>query len=217
MYDAIFLIGSAITPYNPKYYSVEERLYQTLETYESIKTKIPNCFCILIECSKLSNEHKSILKQIYDVILEYHEDNSVIPYTSHINIGIGEMKLLQKGIEYILNNNLISKYIFKLSGRYTLSNNFDINNFDINKYVFRPEICMDMDVYNTGLYNIPVNQLQDFYNILQNGIILLIQNNNIHYPIERIYYELINKDNVILKSTIGLQGNLSYNGTYFNK
>lgn len=217
MYDAIFLIGSAITPHKMQHFNVEERLYQTLETYESIKTKIPNCFCILIECSILSDEHKNILNEIYDVVLEYGNDNNILPYTSHINIGIGEMKLLQKGIEYITNNNLISKYIFKLSGRYKLSDNFDINNFDVNKYIFRPEICMDMDVYNTGLYNIPVNELKNFYNILQKGIILLLNNNNIHYPIERIYYELINKDLVILSEIIGLTGNLSYNGIYFNK
>jgi len=213
MYDAIFLSGSTITPYKQQFFNSDERLYQTIETYESIKNKIPNSFCILIEGSRLTDEQRNYLNECYDVILEYGNDADILNYTTNINIGIGEMKLLQKGIEYIKKNNISSKYLFKLGGRYTLSNNFNLNNFKINKYTFRPEICMNMEVYNTGLYNIPINKINDFYIILEKGIRLLYGN----YPIERVYVELIDKKDIELLHIIGLEGRLSYNGNFFSK
>jgi hypothetical protein len=213
MYSAIFLTASTVTPYKHQFFHPDDRLLQTIETYESIKKHIPNSFCILIEGSKLTDEQREILTNCYDVVLECGEDSQILSFVQSLNIGIGEMKLLQQGIQYIQKHKLESEYIFKLGARYTLSDKFNLNNYQIDKYTFRPEICMEMLVYNTGLYNIPTEKLKVFYDILTRGITLLQGD----YPIERVYCELINKGDVLLREVIGLEGRISYNGNFFSK
>ncbi len=215
MYDAIFLTGSMLRPNRYQSFSAEQRLSQTIDTVDSIKAKIPNSLCILIEGSVLPSQDSELLKSKYDVVLECGNDQEVMMYVNANNIGIGEFKLLQRGLEYLQNKyiELPTKYLFKLGARYNLSHNFNINNWDETKFNFRPEECMGLKVYNTGLYSVPITQLELFKQVLLKGPTMIVGET----PIEYIYRTLIPENLVNLIETIGLEGKLSYNATFFSK
>ena len=218
-YDAIFLISSTVTPTTLKFFSVEERFLQTIETVKSAKQKFPNSFCLLIEGSNLSDSHKKEFEKYFDYILELGNDPTVISYVKMLNIGHGEQKLLEKGIDYLENNVLpyhTTNYIFKLGARYILSNNFDINNYGKDKYNFYEEFDngKSLEVYTTGLYSIPIDKLSEFKSILQNVHNHLSINTDM---IERYFYNHIPKENVNVLKILGLEGRLNYNGHFFSK
>jgi hypothetical protein len=219
-YDAIFLISSCLTPTTLKFFSVEERFLQTLDTIKSTKKKFPNSFCLLIEGSILSSEHKNKLSQYYDYILEFGNDELISPYIKAKNIGHGEQKLLEKGIEY-LQNYIIpyysTEYIFKLGARYILSDKFDINIYDKTKYNFYEEFDnygKSIGVYTTGLYSVPIYKLDEFKIILQNVHNCLSIDTDM---IEKYFYDHIPKDSVNILKRLGLEGRLNYNGYFFSK
>jgi len=220
-YDAIFLISSTVTPTQLKFFSVEERYLQTLETVKSARKYFPNSLCILIEGSILSDKHKNELIKNFDHILEFGENEEVLAYTRNIiNIGHGEQKLLEKGIEFIQNNILswcTTKFIFKLGARYVLSNKFNILNYNENKYNFYEEFDVNgksLEVYTTGLYSIPINLLDIFKTCLINVHKHLSVDTDM---IERYFYEHIPKEEVNIVKILGLEGRLNYNGTFFSK
>lgn len=220
-YDSIFLISSCLTPATLKFFSVEERFLQTLDTIKSIKIKFPNSFCLLIEGSILSEEYKNKLFQYYDYILEFGNDELVLPYVKNtINIGHGEQKLLEKGVEYLQSCVLpyySTEYIFKLGARYVLSDKFDINIYDKTKYNFYEEFDnygKSLEVYTTGLYSVPVDKLHEFKFILQNVHNHLSIDTDM---IEKYFYDHIPKENVNILKILGLEGRLNYNGYFFSK
>lgn len=219
-YDAIFLISSTVTPTQLKFFSVEERYLQTLETVRSVRKRLPNSLCILIEGSVLSSEHKNELIKNFDFVLEFGNDKEVLPYTRNIiNIGHGEQKLLEKGTEFIQQHILswcTSKFIFKLGARYTLSDKFDILNYDKNKYNFYEEFDNNksLEVYTTGLYSIPVDRLNEFKLILRNVHNHLSIDTDM---IEKYFYDHIPKQHVNILKILGLEGRLNYNGYFFSK
>ena len=220
-YDAIFLISSCLTPTQFKFFNVEERFLQTLETVKSAYKYIPNSLCILIEGSILSDEHKNEFIKYFDYILDFSNDETVVPYVKNINnIGHGEQRLLEKGIEFLQNNILTyctTKYIFKLGARYNLNDNFKLTNYNEYKYNFFEEFddnCDSLQVYTTGLYSIPVTHLEEFKNKLINIHNYLSMGNSM---IEKYFYDNIRKEDVNVIKTLGLEGRLNYNGYFFSK
>lgn len=220
-YDAIFLISSCLTPTQLKFFGVEDRFLQTLETVKSARKYIPNSLCILIEGSVLNKQHSDELVKHFDYILDFSEDDKVLPYVKNTNnIGHGEQKLLEKGIEFLQSKILPisnTKYIFKLGARYNLNDNFNILNYDPNKYNFYEEFDngKSLQVYTTGLYSIPITHLDDFKKKLINIHNYLLTTPN--SMIEKYFYDHIEKNNVNVLQTLGLEGRLNYNGHFFSK
>jgi hypothetical protein len=219
-YKCIFLVSSMITPTIQKFFTPEERFQQTIKTAESIRKYCENSYCILIEGSVLNKEKCDILQSYFDIILNYGNTPDIIPFVSNINVGCGEQKLLEKGIEYIeeyLFDKIETEYIIKLGGRYELNNNFDINKFDKNKYNFYEEFDNNgnsLNVYTTGLYSIPVYDISFFKNKLKEAADFLYNNHNM---IEKFFFDNINKDKVRKHNILGLSGRLNYNGHFFEK
>ena len=220
-YDAIFLISSTVTPTQFKFFSIEDRYLQTLETVKSVRRYVPNSLCILIEGSILLDTHKLEFSKNFDYILEFGYNEEVLAFTRNIvNIGHGEQKLLEKGIEFLQNNILLSctaKRVFKLGARYTLNNNFDITKYVEDKYNFYEEFDGDgksLNVYTTGLYSIPTNKLDNFKTCLINVHKHLSIDTEM---IEKYFYDHISKDEVNTVKVLGLEGRLNYNGNFFSK
>jgi uncharacterized protein (DUF1919 family) len=221
-YDAIFLVSSMVIPTELKYFSVKERFFQTLETAKSIKENFPNSYCLLIEGSSiLPDEFKTEFSKYFDHILDLGKNPSVIKYVRNtVNIGHGEQRLLEKGIEFLQNSVLPyhkTNFIFKLGARYTISDNFDINNFDPTKFNFYEEFDEkgnSLEVYTTGMYTIPISELTFFRNILEDVHNHLSK--TIHM-IERYFYSFLPKEKVNVVKTLGLEGRLNYNGQFFSK
>jgi hypothetical protein len=226
-YDAIFLIASMLVPNRQQAFTVEERFNQTIETVLSARKYVPNSYCVIIEGTVISEYAKCVYNDYFDYVIEAGKDSDVLPYINHpTNIGHGEMKLLEKGVDYILKNpEITSDVVFKLGARYSLTDNFC---FDKHRYVgacentceekgsyhFFPvyDNVLHMNVYNTGLYSFPYSFLAEFKELLIKGHSVL-ENNPM---IEKAYLELFPKDRVKLLDKLGLQGQLSYNKHYFS-
>ena len=216
-YDAIFLIASMTHPNRYQAFTREERVEQILDTLKNVKTHVPNSYCILIEGSVLLPEEQIKYKDNYDLVLELGYDESIYPYINHpLNIGHGEMKLLEKGIDYVLDNNVFGKYVFKLTSRYKLTTKFNLNNYKKDKYCFREHFDESINniVFTTGLYSIPFNRLAEYKRILEEGQDILSKKCPM---VERLYVEMIESTHIHLITDLGVEGNLSYNKTYFNK
>lgn len=220
-YDAVFLISAMLKPNRQQAFSVKERFDQTIKTVQSVKKKIPNSFCLLIEGSKLTQKEKEIFNLHFDKILEYSDDQEVQKFVNEPrNIGFGEMKLLQKGMEY-LNKYFFpynrTKFIFKLTARYFLNNKFELKNYDIHKFNFHYHFndSFKVDVYTTGLYTIPVLDKDLFLEILKKTEKTLMTS-PANSMIERVFFILIPQMKVQRIETLGLSGQLSYNKSAFS-
>ena len=165
--ENLVLITSVInTPNNPLSYSETrsvftriERFEQTKKTIESIKEKIPNHKILLVECSDFNENEKIYFESTCNYILNLWNDKNLHDLIFGKSKALGEGTLTIKAFEYIYNNKLIFDNLFKISGRYWLSDKFDFNNFNNNNLVFK-KINNNIDNIFTALYKIPYNILE---------------------------------------------------------
>lgn len=240
-YKFLFLVGSALNHFQGKDYSVfstEQRFLQTLETVKSIKEKDPNAYICIYEGSETSidQEYRDKFLEISDLFLEcyndpimkvlyenLHRDSSRITYVKSLL----ECRCLQITLTHIAQHNLFNdvQRIFKLTGRYTLNNNFDIQDYRskllINKYVMKvydyekrfenPE-NMYANLYGcggnvvTGLWSFDRYLFNDIMNVLQNSFEYMEE--AIRFTsgmdIEHSFYHFIDRNNILNVSTLGV-------------
>jgi hypothetical protein len=165
-----FIITSVINPVLTDYntyikrtiYSAEERFEQTLETIRSIREKIPGVTIYLIEGSPITTIMESRLVSLVDHYINTADDPAIRAAVDGRFKGVGEAAKLYHMINII--ENLDYDYIFKISGRYFLGPNFQLENF----FHENPTMCSSgkMNVatgpYTTALFCIPRNKLPLF-------------------------------------------------------
>lgn len=219
-YDAIFLISSSITPTVQKFFSVEERFNQTLDTIRSIRKKVPKSYIILIDgSSNILIEHFETLCNMVDKMLYLGQDDDVKNCVNFVNIGVGEQQLLYKGFNYIKLHNLhlSCDRIFKLGARYVLTDDFDIDKYSKTNYTFFEEFerfdhkDVSLNVYTTGLYSIPCFKVDEFMSVLKDYVEMRSEG----LMIEKYFFETLRDVHKI--EILGLEGRLSYNGYKFKK
>ena len=149
-----FLITSTIFPnssiplsYYPtrSIFSADERFQQTLETIKSIKKKLPSSYVLLADNSKdkLSKERVDILEkaQVDAIIQKYDPTKSDSIYKAQ-----GEAFTTSFGIEYLESLPERLDLVFKISGRYYLTDDFNLESY--------LTICKENKVVGyTGGYN----------------------------------------------------------------
>lgn len=223
--------------YNPK-----ERIQQTLETAKSAKQYIPNSVIILVDNSKIDvqNENSEEYNKLIDLV-DYYIDNSEDPdiqyfhaNVSNYDIGKNTMEAvgLFKALNYIASNEELmneitsSSRIFKLSGRYKVTDKFDIDKFDNadtrGKYVFKkaqpgwinPQDTGVNVLYQTRLWSfcpeLFMNTIELYKQIIENMFATLNQNKYIDN--EHSMAKFLPKDKLVELETVGLQGNIAPNG-----
>jgi hypothetical protein len=164
----------------------EERLEQTIETINSIKKYVPDSVCFLLETSKLSETQKQKLNNTEVNIFDFSNDQicNILAHGNLINKGITELYTLYKALNNIMStNNIITPIrIFKISGRYHLTNKFDINIFKSDEYTFKKFSNQSNTWYSTMLFSAPWDKRQEYLMILYNSIVGL--SNKIFIDIE---------------------------------
>lgn len=168
-------------------FSLEERYQQTIISIESIRLKIPNVEILLCECSYLE---KNDICQKVDYYYNFYENEIVRNHVNSKMKGSGEAQLLIHGLSKI---NKKYKQIFKLSGRYALSDNFEYEIFNNTKNIFSnwDNSCIS---YMTIFYKIYGNDIEFYKNALHNSLKDL--DNNI--SIEQCMYKYFEKDIMII-------------------
>lgn len=237
----IVLLTSALYT-NYGIYRPEERIEQTLETAKSAKKYIPDATIILVDNSKVDvqNDNSPNFEELLDTV-NWYIDNSDDPDIQYFhanvqNYDIGKNAMeamgLFKALNYIYNNpemmeevNQASR-IFKLSGRYQVTDKFDINAFDNDntrgKYVFKkaqPAWIAPADTGVTTLLqtrlwsftpDLMVPTLQMYQQIIENMINTFNQNKYIDN--EHSMSKFVPRDKLVELDVVGLMGNIAPNG-----
>jgi hypothetical protein len=240
-YKFLFLVGSAINHFQEDHFSkfsTDQRFKQTLDTIESIKSHVPDAYILLYESSEtpIDLEYKNILEDKCDYILEcgndptmkllyenLHRDPQKFVYVKSML----ECRCLQISLNYMMqtNNFSDSTRVFKLSGRYKLNDDFDIQDYKskflLNKYVMkyydyekRFENPENLYANMYGCKGSMVTGLWSFDRFLFNDIIEVL-NKSFQYmeqaiqitagiDIEHSFYHFIDRDKILNVPVLGL-------------
>jgi len=237
----IVLLTSAVYS-NYGIYKPAERIQQTLETAKSAKKYIPGAVIILVDNSKVDvqNDTSDEFEELIDLV-DYYIDNSDdddIKYfhnnVTNYDIGKNAMEAMGmlKALNYIAGDqDLIAEVkestrLFKLSGRYQVTDKFDINKFDNadtkGKYVFKKAQPSWINPADTGTNTLLQTRLWSFTPDLFNDTVKLYSdiiatmiplfNQGKYIDNEHAMAKFIPKDKLVELETVGLQGNIAPNG-----
>ncbi len=153
----IFLVTSTIRPSNMplsytrtrSVFSTTERFEQTLHSLETIRSKVPEVLIVLLENSDLTGREEVVLKKSADWVVSFAQNSRAVALRDSPFKGAGEVYMLLS-IQHIIQNFDYEK-IFKLSGRYWLSDRFDVQCFPNDKFGF----LLRDGSYSTRLYSAP--------------------------------------------------------------
>jgi hypothetical protein len=238
--NVVLLTSAVYTNYG--IYKPQERIKQTLDTAISARKYIPNATIILVDNSKVDvqNDTSDEFEALIDAV-DYYIDNSDdddIKYfhekVTNYDIGKNSMEALGmlKALSHISNDKDLmeiiteSSRIFKLSGRYQVTDKFDINKFDNadtkGKYVFKKAQPSWINPADTGVTTLLqtrlwsftpdlfVDTMQVYKNSIENMVSLFNQGKYIDN--EHSMSKFIPKDRLVELETVGLQGNIAPNG-----
>lgn len=240
MKNIVLLTSALYTNYG--IYNPQERIKQTLETAKSAKQYIPGAVIILVDNSKVDvqNDDSAEMNELIDTV-DYYIDNSDdadIQYfhnnVQNYDIGKNAMEAmgLMKALTYIANDEEMTAEIadatriFKLSGRYQVTDKFDITKFDNadtkDKYVFKKSQPGWINPADTGVTTLLQTRLWSFTPALLEPTIQMYQqiienmfnlfNDGKYIDNEHSMSKFIPKDKLVELETVGLMGNIAPNG-----
>lgn len=235
MSQYIFLITSAI---NTKFgiYNSDQRIQQTLNTVQSIQQRVPAARIILLEMSAISltEQQKQQLLDAVDNILDFTTD-PVVQQLYHstenwdIVKNVTEVMCFNKALKQLTQTNQLvdSQRIFKISGRYLLSDDFDIGYYD--QYSVQSHIVVSksrdsqFDFATTQIERQFMSRLWSWPTVLTAEIIesydrgLVFMQERLfaggYADIEHVLYKFLDHKKVIELDTVGIYGNIGPNGT----
>ena len=240
MKNIVLLTSAVYTNYG--IYNSQQRIQQTLDTAKSAKKYIPGAVVILVDNSKtdVQNDTSAEFEELIDLV-DYYIDNSDdadIQYfhnnVANYDIGKNAMEAmgLMKALTYINGDEDMKAVIkdadriFKLSGRYQVTDKFDISKFSNentkDKFVFKKAQPSWINPADTGVTtllqtrlwsftpNLLLETIDIYKNIIENMIRLF--NENKYIDNEHSMSKYIPKDRLVELDTVGLVGNIAPNG-----
>jgi len=230
-----FMVSSAI---NTKFgiFNSEQRLAQTLDTIQSIRDRVPGAKIILVEMGAipLTQDQTDRLTNATDYILNFNNDPSVVELfnsTDNWDIvkNITEVMCFSRGLGQIVEHTDLLhnvQRIFKMSGRYTLSDEFDIGYYE--QYSVQSHIVVSHRRNSQFPYNLTLVEKQFMSRLwswpmsLTNEI-LEVYNQGLQYmeqrilaggycDIEHMLYKFLDHNKIIEKDAVGVCGNIGPNG-----
>jgi hypothetical protein len=240
-YKFLFLVGSALNHFQSKDFSVfstEQRFHQTLETIKSIKEKDPTAYICIYEGSEtpIDDHYREKFLEVSDLFLECYDDSVIKVLYENLNrdpvkITYGksmlECRCIQLVLSHMIKNNVFNdvQRIFKLTGRYTLNENFEIQDYQSkllsNKYVLkvydyenRFENPENLYANLYGCKGSIVTGMWSFDKLLFGNVMEVLQKSfeymekAIQYTcgidIEHSLYHFIDKNNILNVDTLGV-------------
>ena len=126
---------------------------------------------------------------------------------------LGEGTMTIEALNYIQYKKLEYENLFKISGRYWLSEKFDYNRYNNNSLVFK-KINGNVNNIFTSFYKIPSDKVNKLLNFLKDSEISMKR--KIGYEVLFGYYlKHIDYNNVKFIDTIGYQGQVTVCGSHY--
>jgi KaiC/GvpD/RAD55 family RecA-like ATPase len=226
-----FMVTSAI---NTKFgvYTNEQRLQQTLNTVDSIKQHVPNARIILVEMAAmaLTQDQETQLATVVDKIINFSDDEDVQAIFVSDNWDVvkntTEVMCFKRALETCQEYGYFDGVdrVHKMSGRYQLSDNFDIAQYTLtphriittrkHKSQFPIQMTGVEFQYMSRLWSWPVTITDRIIEMYGNGLDYMADRlaNNGYCDIEHMLYKLLPEDLVTEVDKIGLKGNIGPNG-----
>lgn len=202
----VILITSVLQPINDRtIFPYEDRATQTIKTIETIRSKIPGGYIVMIEGGKINQYHAETFLNVVDYLF--------VTDVSHLTKSPGEGTLLYRYLtsdHFKLLGNV--ETVSKISGRYYLNDNFKWESLPLNKTIIAKVTkgWMGKPLYNTRYYRIPNKHLQNFVDGLHR---YLTSNDAIKsWPdIEHCFYhhDIIVHDEIYCPKVLGVCGLLT--------
>lgn len=204
----VFIITSTINT-NLGLISPENRFIQTIETIDSIRKKVLNSIIIMIEnsSSPLHDEQYKLLSSKVDYFVDIGQRNICQTFNKNGIKGAGESYMLLVGLDIIKQQNILTKTIFKISGRYRLSEDFNIKRYDsiLGKYCFKTRDKNESGNYflHSRMWSCCGTLIDDMMNLIQNSLNTHLKEN---ITIEEAIYKNIDLTKLIEFDTIHCEG-----------
>ncbi len=182
-------------------FSREERFAQTLRTLQSVRARAPGAYLMVIDNSEIDQSEFTGFSALADFIIS--GDAALMSLRDHPNKGVSEAALVRKALEFTRKRP--RRRLFKLSGRYELTDAFRIGTFSLSRFSF----LLRDEVYSTVLYSVPQAEEATYDDALRR----VIESAGSLDGIERLLRELIPACRVDLVPQLGVSGFIAVDGT----
>lgn len=215
----IFIISSTINA-SLTSVPVQLRYQQTIQTINSIRLKDQSAIIILVDNSfYLDPSLQEILTSHVDHFYYVGDRSTCKEFSRYVmkgaagKKGAGEIYEVLVALDCIRGNNYQPKRIFKICGRYTLSDDFDINLYDDTK--FHSKMCFKNKNYSfethkwyfhTRLWSACGSMVEETKKFLQNCLWTHLTE---EMTIEESFYKNMNFETLVELETIHCQGVLA--------
>jgi hypothetical protein len=228
-----FVINSAI---NTKFgvFPPEKRLAQTLDTFKTIKSRMPDAKLVLVESAGtgLTSEQKAILEDEVDVLLEYSDDPDVQAIYQSNNHDIvkncTEIMCFSRALQTCLDSGDFDDVdrIHKMSGRYLLNDGYSLKLYEDNpdRIIIGPKHTSQFPLSVTGielqymarLWSWPTALTPKIIEVYQDSLSYIAQRIAIggYADIEHVLYKYLPVDLVLEAEVLGVEGGIAPNGVY---
>jgi hypothetical protein len=226
-----FVVTSAV---NSKFgvYSPEQRLEQTLATLSNVRSKVPGCKIIVMECAgtPLTPEQSDAIEKNCDLLLDFCNDPDVKAIYQSDNWDIvknsTEIMCFARTLRMCIDDGEFEGYdrIHKMSGRYLLNDEFDLSVYEEDPYmiVIGPKQKSQFPIEVTGIELQYMARLWSWHSSI-NEIIVDVYNTSLKYignrvkvggyaDIEHVLYKFLPSDIVKEIPVLGVEGTIAPNG-----
>ena len=218
-------------------YSPEERVEQTLKTVESVRERIPNAIICMTDCGipGIEGDLKDKLVKSVDKFIDLSKDPNVNWIANNISHqdtvkNLTELVVVSKFFKLAKKREWFSHCdrLFKVSGRYWLTDKFDITRYEqpdaIGKYVvskkmlsqFPKSVTEQTLQYMLRVYSFDITQLDDFIEKLDTMSKHMQErvNGGGYIDIEHLFCKFLPAKQTLEIARTGVAGNVAPNGTF---
>lgn len=183
-------------------YTPEERSLQTVKTIASIKKRVPQALVVLVEMGLKERLPDDLMKIVDHYV--YVGNRSLVRLACDGKYkGMGEVAGLIAAKKYFVG---LGDFYFKISGRYFLLDDFNLNNWMTEKIV----VLKYKDSISTRLYGFSDECFNIWYYALWKCIPYLLRGHSIEDVLPRI----INKKHINEIELLGVAGFIGPDGQY---
>lgn len=231
--SSLFIVTSAT---NTKFgvFSSGERVQQTLRTFHSVRDKVPNAKILLVEMGgdPLTSEQNEIYQAQSDYLIDFSNSRqvrSVYDQTNNWDIvkNVTEVMMFGEVLQIVLKNRFANEFgrMFKISGRYQLTNHFNIEyhlaeteSIVVSRYrdsQFSAQVTGGLSKqYMSRLWSWPSKLSLDILDVYRIGLDAMTRriNEGGYFDIEHMLYKYLPPNLVTEVAQIGVRGHLGPNG-----
>lgn len=231
-----FIVTSAI---NSKFgvYSGEQRLAQTIDTIKSIKDRVDDPLIVLLELAGTppTEQQKQTLMDNCDHLIDFSSDPAVQSlYTSDnwdVVKNVTEVMCFGRALNMLHNDINLFKgvdRIFKMSGRYVLTDDFKIDFYDqysTQSFVVIGPTCTSQfpkqvtecdGQYMARLWSWPTTLTPEVVGVYDNSLNFMYErlSKGGYADIEHVLYKFLDPAKLLQIPKLGVRGNIAPNGAF---